>query len=688
MTGLRSGNKGAGAPCRAPDGIGLFVRDTGAYTTLSAAVALLLVLALTFSASLAAWNLSRAGDVQASADATALAGANVVSSYATAATVVDASVLSLGLAGLCVAGVGAVAFLVPGAAPLAGQTVDAGVRVLDARNRFARSASEGLEALERALPYLVAANGARTCAAQGGEAVAYTGVAVPVPSSSASVFPTGAGSGIDTGRLSSATGELEDAAGELERAREETARAKEEAWLADCGRAGANMQERAASLSGLSAAENLDYASSITWDPIVGLRRARAYYRWRLVHEEPEGAGVEEQADSAARRVFYAYAVEQLDAARIEESADACVIDVPLLPRNTSGMRGTSVYTDARWPTTREPEGLTLHFSTSCPGAAGAAGPAAALAAIDGGSARECPVCRFSIGDVGRTPAASTSIDNGFEYHLRAFTLALDAYEAARTEEISLEGAARGASEQTGSAFEEAIASLGSARPRIAPPGRSGCLGFAVTGEASSPSSLATDFAAAPASERRGALAAAVLAPEEATAESNVLSSFFSGLQERCGEGGAAGLVDAVMDLWGRLLVSYGDIAAGASEMMDGLLGELDGFGGGALARWLADRLSGCVEMLGVGPADLRLKKPVLTNSANVLAAGGWEGATSAQDVLRSLPVGTTDPGALMEAAGYAVGERIAATEVTLAEIPIPGTSSSIPLTVRLGDLA
>lgn len=687
MTGSRSGSEVPPSQRVALDGIGLFLDDAGAYTTVSAAVAMLLVLSLAFFTALAAWHLSRAGDVQASADATALAGSNTVSSYTTAATVLDASILSMGLAGLCVTGVGAVALLVPGAAPVASQTIEAGVRILDARNRFSRSASAGLEKLEGALPYLVAANGARTCAAQGGEAATYTGLAVPVPSTSASSFAALEGEGMNTGRLTAATDELAETADGLAHASEEAARAREKAWLADCGREGANMQERASALSGLTVAENLDYASSITWDPVAGLQRARAYYRWRLGHEEPEGESVEERADSAARRTFYAYAVEVLDDAQIEESEDVCAIDVPLLPRNTDEMRGTPVYTAPQWPTTHEPDGLTLHFDASCPGATGAAGPAAALAAIDGGSARECAVCRFSIGDVGKAPAASTSIDNGFEYHLRAFTLALDAYESARNEEIALEREARAASEGAGYAFEEALSSLSAARPRIAPPGRNGCLGFAVTGGAASPSALASNFAAEPASEARGAVAAAVLAPEGATGEANVLGSFFSGLQERCGEEGAAGLIDSVMDLWGRLLVSYGDIASGASEVMDGLLGGLEGLGVGALSQWLGDRLSSCVEMLGVEPVDLRLKKPVLTNTANVLASGGWEGASGVQDVLRSLPIGTTDPGALLEAAGYEAGERIASAEITLAEIPIPGSSSSIPLTVRLGDL-
>ena len=104
-------------------GIDLFIED-GAYTTLSSAVVILAVLTLLFSSTAAIWSMSRAGDTQVAADSGALAGANVVSSYYTAATVVDASILSLGLAGFATIGTGLVAILIPGAEPVAGNMVD------------------------------------------------------------------------------------------------------------------------------------------------------------------------------------------------------------------------------------------------------------------------------------------------------------------------------------------------------------------------------------------------------------------------------------------------------------------------------------------------------------------------------------------------------------------------------------
>ena len=145
-------------------GIDLFLED-GAYTTLTSAVSILVILSLLFAIASGIWSMSRAGDTQVAADVTALAGANVVSSYHTAATVLDASVLSMGLAGLCVTGAGLVGLLIPGVNAVAPQTINAGLRMLEARNKLAASASKGLKALESSLPLVIAANGTRACAA-------------------------------------------------------------------------------------------------------------------------------------------------------------------------------------------------------------------------------------------------------------------------------------------------------------------------------------------------------------------------------------------------------------------------------------------------------------------------------------------------------------------------------------------
>lgn len=675
-------------------GIDLFIED-GAYTTLSSAVVILVVLTLLFSSTAAIWSMSRAGDTQVAADSGALAGANVVASYHTAATVVDASILSLGLAGFATIGTGLVAILIPGAELAAGDMVDTGIEIIKTRNKFAKSASKGLQKNETALPYLVAARATQAVSAQDTEGATYTGTALAVPRTSESDFVALEGSEISTDVIKDTSKDLERAADELQKASEETAKAKERAWLADCGGSDpasvgscSCMWERARSLAKLSDIENPHYASSVTWEPQVALDRAKAYYRLRLANEAPQGSSVETKAESAARKAFYTYASAEVNRAYITEDGDRTTSYIPLLPRNTDEVRATELYTDAAWPTSTNDGKTYLHYGTSCPNyKKGTPGGLASVAAYDGQD--KCNRCHFGVSSLGAVAAPSTSIENGFEYHFDRFKDALKKYVECRNKELELMRQTEDEADRAGNAFDEAIKALSGERPRIAPPGRNGVVALAVSGAISSPDELNSSFNTTVRLGDRGAISAAVLAPDDATAQNNVLSRFFSTLEER--SGGVVGVLDGVMDVWGRLLVGYGDIQGSADELMDEMIDDLGG-GSGALssiASWLGDTVSASVAALGLEPCDLRLRKPVLTDTANVIKSPGSDitGLSNAQDKLRSIPLGVTDPKALCEALEYQVERTISGTVFTLAEIPLPG-GGSIPLTVDVATLA
>lgn len=675
-------------------GIDLFIED-GAYTTLSSAVVILVVLTLLFSSTAAIWSMSRAGDTQVAADSGALAGANVVASYHTAATVVDASILSLGLAGFATIGTGLVAILIPGAELAAGDMVDTGIEIIKTRNKFAKSASKGLQKIETALPYLVAARATQAVSAQDTEGATYTGTALAVPRTSESDFVALEGSEISTDGIKDTSKDLERAADELQKASEETAKAKERAWLADCGGSDpasvgscSCTWERARSLAKLSDIENPHYASSVTWGPQVALDRAKAYYRLRLANEAPQGSSVETKAESAARKAFYTYASAEVNRAYITEDGDRTTSYIPLLPRNTDEVRATELYTDAAWPTSTNDGKTYLHYGTSCPNyKKGTPGGLASVAAYDGQD--KCNRCHFGVSSLGAVAAPSTSIENGFEYHFDRFKDALKKYVECRNKELELMRQTEDEADRAGNAFDEAIKALSGERPRIAPPGRNGVVALAVSGAISSPDELNSSFNTTVRLGDRGAISAAVLAPDDATAQNNVLSRFFSTLEER--SGGVVGVLDGVMDVWGRLLVGYGDIQGSADELMDEMIGDLGG-GSGALssiASWLGDTVSASVAALGLEPCDLRLRKPVLTDTANVIKSPGSDitGLSNAQDKLRSIPLGVTDPKALCEALEYQVERTISGTVFTLAEIPLPG-GGSIPLTVDVATLA
>lgn len=674
-------------------GIDLFIED-GAYTTLSSAVVILVVLTLLFSSTAAIWSMSRAGDTQVAADSGALAGANVVSSYHTAATVVDASILSLGLAGFATIGTGLVAILIPGAEPVAGNMVDTGIEIIKTRNKFAKSASEGLQKIETALPYLIAARATQAVSAQDTDSVTYTGTALAVPRTSESDFAALKGSEISTDTIESTSKDLDYAAKELKKASEKTSKAKERAWLADCGGSDRGavgscscMWERAKSLAKLSDIENQHYASSVTWEPQVALDRAKAYYRLRLANEAPQGSSVEMKAESAARKAFYTYASTEVNRAYVTEGGDEVTSYIPLLPRNTDEVRATELYSDTAWPTSAIDGKMYLHYGTSCPNyKKGAPGGLASVADYDGQD--RCNRCHFGVSSLGAVAAPSTSIENGFEYHFDRFKDALEDYVECRNKELELMRQTEDEADRAGNAFDEAIRALSGERPRIAPPGRNGVVALAVSGAISSPDELNSSFNTTVRLDDRGAISAAVLAPDEATAQNNVFSRFFSTLKER--SGGVADVLDGVMDVWGRLLVGYGDIQGSADELMDEMIKGLGGSSGalGSIASWLGDTVSASMAALGLEPCDLRLRKPVLTDSANVIKSPGSDidVLSQAQDKLRSIPLGVTDPKALCEALEYQVERTISGTVFTLAEIPLPG-GGSIPLTVDVATL-
>lgn len=675
-------------------GIDLFIED-GAYTTLSSAVVILVVLTLLFSSTAAIWSMSRAGDTQVAADSGALAGANVISSYHTAATVVDASILSLGLAGFATIGTGLVAMLVPGGKIAASDMVDTGIEIIKTRNRFAKSASEGLQKVETALPYLVAARATQAVSAQDTDNVTYTGTALAVPKTSESDFVALEGSEISTDAIESTSKDLDYAAKELKKASEKTSKAKERAWLADCGGSDRGavgscscMWERARSLAKLSDIENPHYASSVTWEPQVALDRAKAYYRSRLANEAPQGSSVETKAESAARKAFYTYASTEVNRAYVTEDGDEVTSHIPLLPRNTEEVRATELYTDAAWPISTIDDKTYLHYGTSCPNyKKGSPGGLASVADYDGQD--RCNRCHFGVSSLGAVAAPSTSIENGFEYHFDKFKDALEDYVDCRNKELELMRQTEDEADRAGNAFDQAIKALSGERPRIAPPGRNGVVAFAVSGDMTSPGKLKSSFNKPVTLGSRGAISAAVLAPDNATAQNNVLSRFFSTVEER--SGGVAGVLDGVMDVWGRLLVGYGDIQGAADELMGELIDGLGGDGGalGSIASWFGDTVSASVAALGLEPCDLRLRKPVLTDSANVIKSPGSDIAnlSKAQDNLRSMPLGVTDPKALCEALDYQVERTIGDVVFTLAEIPLPG-GGSIPLTVDVATLA
>jgi len=120
------------------------------------ALALLVAISLVFTGAQVYRVQSAAADVQEAADACALAADNVIAEYYLVARVCDAVVLSLTLTGIVVLGMGVAALCTPLSAEAGFSLINAGKKVLLARDRFARKAADGLDKLQKALPFLAA----------------------------------------------------------------------------------------------------------------------------------------------------------------------------------------------------------------------------------------------------------------------------------------------------------------------------------------------------------------------------------------------------------------------------------------------------------------------------------------------------------------------------------------------------
>lgn len=288
-------------------GRGAFWDDDGGFSTLGMAVALLVTLSLVFSAAQVYRVSSASADIQDVADACVLAAEGEVAEFMIAVRVCDAVVLSLSLTSAAMFGLGVVALCAPPAAELGIELVNLGTKVLQARNSFAERAASGLNALQEALPFLAAASAYAAASSNSGGAMAasYLGIAMLVPAEGERI-EVGASKALSDAAdaVSEDAESIKQASEEAEEAAKEAFSAKEEGFKRDCGDAPAYcMYERAEALSSISPPSNPLFHTVDAWSFSVALDRAKAYYSARFEDEAPQSSAIEEQAESALRKV-------------------------------------------------------------------------------------------------------------------------------------------------------------------------------------------------------------------------------------------------------------------------------------------------------------------------------------------------------------------------------------------------
>ena len=665
------------------------------FSTVGVAIALLVTLSLVFTGAQVYRIQSAAADVQEVADAAALAADNVVAEYYLVARVCDAVVLSLALTGVVVLGMGVAALCTPLSAKVGTTLIKIGKKVLKARDRFAEKAARGLEKLQKAMPFLVAAAAYRVTASNtGGMGLHYLGIALALPLEGEEVSSGAAGSAdtlIDA--VDGAADTLMQAGDDAERAATKAKTAKERAFEADCGASPKYcMYERAGALSSMSGAANPYFSSVDTWGFSVALERAKSYYPRRLAAERPQGDSLDERANSALRKRFYAYAVEAVSAGYVHEDEDSFDAKFPLLPKNTAELRSTRLFSDVEYPVSINGSGkFEMHAWEGCPRAAGAVA-VGSLAEREAGAYAVCPVCQFTASSLGSVAAASSNIENGFEYHYRIVAEQARAYQKARE---SYNPKARKVRRIAGSLFETALSTLrqmSSQRIHVSPPGRFGVVAIVASTE-QRPSDYGFVSSFVDDSSMLGtcmAISGATLASDTPEQGRTAIASALDGLRERKGVP-LAGVLDGVMDVWSAMLFAYADGQQRIGEGIDELDSRLSFDSESRLGLWSSKDFARLMESLGLQPVELDAPKPVLVNTAHVLDADGSAFSTRLLSVKRV--AAKLSGGNLLEGAiGVAEDQALQAvddldTEVTIAEIEIAGEGfPPIPLTITLPD--
>lgn len=689
MFGYYSECKGLPEGEKRPMGVDLF-RDQEGFTTVGIAVAILLAIALLFSSAHVYEVNSCAAEIQEVADASALAAASVTAEFMIAVALCDAVVLSFSLTSLLCTGVGAVALCVPGGQGLGGRLVDTGSDVLSARNSFARKVSQGLNQLQEALPFLCALNAAAVASANNGETNRYVAVAVPVPFEGEPIVVGGAAA---CGEYADATREnadsLADQAARAEEAASEAVEAKMRGFMADCGASPDYcMYQRAGSVGGLPAANNPLYHSADTWSFSVALERARAYYAYRSVHEVAIDSTVEQRANAELRRIFYRHAAEQLREGYVHDDEAGFSAYFPIMFSKTSELRESSLYRQELFPVTDDGAAKVMHAFDDCPKAEGwrARG---SVAQLEEGGYATCPECEFTAASLGDVAAASSRIDNGFEYHYRLVAQAANDYQRARQ---SLDPASAEAKETFSSLLDglrDALSEIAGFRISADPPGGKGCVAFVVNlASGPLPSRFVSPFASTDAQMGlRVAVSGALLQEDPATDGDGVIASLTDRIDTSAPLAGAGKMV---LDCWSGLLSAYGD---GQNALLEGVEGLLDGIplaGGSGLGSWARSGLEEALEAAGLQPANLSALKPVLASAGAVTE--GDSGAFSVefrqlqQLALRgSSPTGTVLDGLL---AGVQSGAFDALDVVdggiTVAMFTVPIVDAQVPVTIAL----
>lgn len=669
-----------------------FLRDEDGITTVSMAICIFLSLAMIFSAGQLYKISSASAEVQDVADAAALAAENEVAHFMVVAQTCDAVVLTMSLSAGVTYGLGIVAACVPFAHGMSAKLIELGTKIVKARGKFSDAASNGLNNLQKLLPFLSAANAMHVARMNNNGVMDanYVAAALLVPLKGEPI-----GSLTDDG-LEDAGAAIEEKADDLRNdavEAEEAAKAaneyKHEAFMRDCGdNPNYCMYERASKLVGLGGSENPLYSSEDAWSFSVALKRAQAYYTRRAQTEPIGGQNAEEQADSILRKRFYEYARDLLNSeGYVHETADGYSCNFPLLFHNIEEFRSTSLYTQNSYPVTGSGGNAIMHVWEGCPNASGYS-RYGSVAELEGGGFETCALCEFRPSSMANVAAASTSVNNGFEHHYAAVARAAGDYAKAMEELGPKKKAVQDMAGSLLDGLKTVLGAIGGDRIEVHPPGEDGAIALVVNvAQNPTDTGLESLFVGGQTLGVRAAVAGARLEPDRTSDDGTVITSLLEGFA-----GSSNGLVGAarvVLDCWSSLLKAYQDGQAALDSALKEGLNSFSTNTASGLGTWASKTLTNIIKDCGLEPADLSIKKPILVNTGHVVehdsGALSVRYAQIKQSALAMSSGSTSLFDSLVEGLRGAISSPgITDGSITIATIEFPVGDISMPITLTL----
>lgn len=600
-------------------------RDEEGITTIGMSVSIFLCIALIFTSAQLYRISSASAEIQEVADASALAADNEVAEFVAAVNVCDAGILSLTLLSGTLFALGVVAACIPPTAALSEKLIEAADKTMDRRDSFYDGAVKGLNALQKLLPFLAAVNAAGVAEANNTGAMdsSYFALAALIPQEGVKF------ESLADGKLAALSGSIDE---NIDDIREDSAKAEEaakrandaklRAFMADCGSApSACMYERAGRLSKISEEDNALYTNVDAWSFQVALKRIRAYYASRTMEPIASSGSIESRADSAIRKRFYEFAYEEFESAFIDDSEGAFSFELPALFKNTDQMKQTKLYTEACYPVTQNGSERTMHAWSGCPKASGAS-RMGSISEMDSATFSTCPSCEFRVSSMGNVAAASTNISSGFEHHYEAFREAVEEYAQARAEMDPLTQAVKDKVNPIFDAIKDVFKDAAAKRLIPDPPGKYGAIAMVVnTAKPPADSGFESSFINSGATlGTTAAVSAATLLKDDGSGGSGIISRIIGNMVGDIPVLG--GFADIVADCWTGLLRAYEN---GQDSFNDAVESGLDSFStstSSGLGTWVSDALRDMVKEVGLQPADIDPRMPVLVNTGHVAIDG------------------------------------------------------------------